>query len=515
MTQQAQGKVYLVGAGPGDVGLVTRRAVRCLEAADVVVYDYLVNPALLAYCRAGAELVYVGKKAGDHTLSQEQINNLLLEKAQQGKCVVRLKGGDPFVFGRGGEEALCLAQSGVPFEIVPGVTSAVAVPAYAGIPVTHRGMAVSFHVFTAHEAPDKPESDLDWKSIARLDGTLVFLMGVRTLDHVVNELLRHGYPATAPVALIRWGTLPEQEVLTGTLKDIVQRAREHNFAPPAVTVIGEVVQLRQQLRWAEKKPLFGYRIALTRPREQSLELAELLEHHGADVLITPTIKIHPRPLNDEIRAEIRRLSDYQWVVFTSANGVKIFCEYLEHFGLDARAFSESRIAAIGDKTAQTLREHGLRADAVPSRFVQESLAEAIPVRPNDRVLIPRAAVARDALERMLLDRGARVKVLPVYDTLPDDEGIRALIEGLTSKRINGIVFTSASTVEGFAARLTPALRADIAANVLVASIGPLTSAALKKAGITPTVEAKVHTGSHLAQAILEYAQTTTQRFRKE
>lgn len=513
MIQHLPAKVYLVGAGPGDTGLVTKRALHLLSEADVVIYDHLANPALLSFCRGSAELIYAGKRAGEHALRQEEINALLVQHAQAGKSVVRLKGGDPFLFGRGGEEALALVQAGIPFEVVPGVTSAIAVPAYAGIPVTHRGIATSVHVFTAHEAAHKQESNLNWKAVAQLDGTLVFLMGVRTLEHVVEQLLRHGYPKDTPAALISWGTLPEQQVVTGTVEDIVQLAHEHNVAPPAVSVFGDVVKLRPNLRWVEQKPLFGYRIALTRPKEQSLELAELLEHLGADSVITPTIQIQPRPLTEEIRAEILRLHSYEWVVFTSANGVNIFWKHMEHLGRDARAFSECRIAAIGDKTAEVLRSIGLRADAVPSRFVQESLAEVLPVRPNDRVLIPRAAVARDALERLLTQRGAHVKVLPLYDTVPDEDGVRRLIDALRTKHVHGVVFTSASTVESFAALVPGGSLQELMQGVLVASIGPLTSAALAKFGVQPTVEAKVHTTEHLANAIVEHVRTTTQRFR--
>jgi uroporphyrinogen III methyltransferase/synthase len=502
MSEQAPGKVYLVGAGPGDSGLITQRAAECLARADVVIYDHLANEALLALAPPRAERLYAGKMADRHTMTQAEIEQLLVTKAREGRTVVRLKGGDPFVFGRGAEEALALRDAGIAFEIVPGVTSAVAVPAYAGIPVTHRGCAASFHVFTAHEAPDKERSDLDWKTIARLDGTLVFLMGMRMLEHVAAQLMGHGRPADTPVALVRWGTLPEQQTLTGSLGDIVQKAAEAGFAPPVVTVIGEVVRLRSTLRWFEAKPLFGYRAALTRPREQSEELAALLHDAGADIAITPTIAIQPRPLDEAMRRELLRLHAYDWVVFTSANGVSIFFDYIGRLGLDARALSDCRVAAIGEKTGETLTRHGIRPDAVPGHFVQEALAEAIPVRPGDHVLIPRAAVARDALERMLTERGAAVRVLPVYDTVCDEAGVRALCEGLESRRINLVTFTSASTVESLSRTLSSDRLRALFEGVTIASIGPLTSAALRQAGLDVHVEAKIHTARHLADAII-------------
>ncbi len=512
MSRPAVGRVYLVGAGPGDVGLITARGIECLRKADVVIYDHLANPTLLVHAEKASELIYAGKCAGQHAMSQAQIEDLLVNKAREGKTVVRLKGGDPFVFGRGGEEAVALQRAGVPFEVVPGVTSAVAVPAYAGIPVTHRGLSTSFHVFTAHEAPDKKSSDLDWKTIAHLEGTLVFLMGTRALEEVVQQLLSNGKAPETPVALIRWGTLPEQETLTGTLRDIVAKAQQAGLAPPVVTVVGRVADLRSEICWYEKKPLFGYRAALTRPRDQSEELARALHEAGADVVITPTIAVKPRALSDEIRTELLRLHAYDWVVFTSANGVKIFFDYLWKLGKDARALSECRLAVIGEKTGETLKVHGLRPDAVPSRFVQEGLGEVIPVRPNDRVLIPRAAAARDALERMLADAGAVVKVLPIYDTLPDPEGVKALVEGLRAQRINLVTFTSASTVQSLIEGRTKEELLQLFDGVIIASIGPLTSAAIKRAGLEVHIEAKVHTADHLAQAIVDALKDRTQKF---
>ncbi|MGC8741674.1 MAG: uroporphyrinogen-III C-methyltransferase [Candidatus Sumerlaeaceae bacterium] len=512
MSEQSTGKVYLVGAGPGDVGLISKRAMRCLAEAQVVVYDHLANPALLTSCAEQAELIYVGKMAGDHTLSQREIEELLIARAREGKVVVRLKGGDPFVFGRGGEEALALAEAGIAFEVIPGITSAIAVPAYAGIPVTHRGIAASFHVFTAHEAPEKNHNDLDWKTIAQLEGTLIFLMGVRTLHQLVTQLVRHGKSPQTPAAVIRWGTMPEQEVVTGTLGDIVQRANEAHLEPPAITIIGEVVRLRPQLRWIEHKPLFGYRIALTRPKDQSEELAELLQREGADVLLTPTIAIKPRAFSNEIRDELLKLHSYDWIVFTSANGVKFFFNHLRQLKLDARALSEAQVAAIGEKTAETLEAHGVRPDAVPGRFVQEALAESLKVHQNDHVLVPRAAVARDALERILTEKGAHVRILPLYDTVPDERGISQLRDALREKRVHIVTFTSASTVESLAASIEPEELAALFPGVLIASIGPLTSAALCKLGLQPAVEAKIHTAAHLARSIMEYLENQSQQF---
>ncbi len=499
-----KGIVYLVGAGPGDAGLLTLRGAECLARADVIVYDHLVNEALLCHASQNAERIYVGKRAGSHTMPQDEINKLLATHATQGKTVVRLKGGDPFLFGRGGEEALYLADHSVPFEVVPGVTSAIAVPAYAGIPVSQRGYNVSVHIITGHEAPEKSESDLDWKALARCEGTLVFLMGVANLDRIAKELIRHGRPSSTPCAVIRWGTLPEQTTVVAPLGEIAERVRAAQISPPAITVVGEVVRLRDQLKWYERKPLFGVRVAVTRPPDQSRELIAYLREAGADVLLTPTIEIHPRPLTEEVRKELELLHSYDWAVFTSANGVHIFFEYLGRVGQDARSLADLRIAAIGDKTAEALSQHGIRADVTPDRFVQEALASAIPVLSGDRVLIPRAAAARDALERDLTARGGKVRVLPLYDTRVCESGVTQLLRELREGRVHVVTFTSASTFESLAESAHDADLPQLLQNVLLASIGPITSAAITRKGCRVAIEASHHNAQGLAEAIIEF-----------
>lgn len=499
-----KGTVYLVGAGPGDVGLLTLRGAECLAEADVIVYDHLANEELLSHASRTAERIYVGKSAGQHAKLQSEINDLLTEYALAGKTVVRLKGGDPFLFGRGGEEAIHLREHGIRFEIVPGVTSAIAVPAYAGIPVTHRKINVSLHIVTGHEDEDKDQPDIEWDLLARTEGTLVFMMGVGNLPRIVHELVSRGKAADTPVALIRWGTTPEQETLVSTLQDVVHEVANRNFHPPAVVVIGPVVRLRELIQWAEEKPLFGLRIALTRPEEQSAQLATSLRAEGAAVLIAPTIKITGRELSPTIKRELEMLSSYDWIVFTSANAVRVFGEMLFEMKLDARALANCRIAAIGERTAAALKKMGIRSDTVPHEFTQESLSHAIHVTKGDRVLIPRAAVARDVLEKELLSRGASVHSVPLYDTLGDPDGIATLRHELTRGRIHVATFTSASTIQRFAEQVKQEDIPRLFADVTLASIGPITSDALRAVGLTPHVEAETATADGLATAIVKH-----------
>ncbi|MCX7918559.1 MAG: uroporphyrinogen-III C-methyltransferase, partial [bacterium] len=362
------GKVYLVGAGPGDPGLITVKGLECIKTADVIIYDYLANPKLLAYARPETELIYVGKKAGEHTLPQEEINALLIKKAHAGKTVCRLKGGDPTVFGRGGEEAEVLVQAGILFEFVPGVTSAIAVPAYAGIPVTHREYTSDFAVITGHEVPTKGSSSINWAHLATSVGTLIFLMGVGNLPLIVTQLLKHGRPKRTPVAIIRHGTTPKQETIVGTLADIAEKAKQNQFKPPAVIIVGDVVKLRDKLNWFESNPLFGKRILVTRTRSQASEFVRVLESFGAEVIEFPTIEIIPpsnwRPLDKAIR----NLANYDWVIFTSVNGVTYFFQRLAEKNLDSRLFRTARIAAIGPATAEALKEKGLIPDIVPMEY---------------------------------------------------------------------------------------------------------------------------------------------------
>jgi len=477
-----------------------------LAAADVVVYDYLANPQLLAHARPGAEQIYVGKKAGRHTLSQEEINALLVERGQVGQRVARLKGGDPFVFGRGGEEALALVDAGVPFEVIPGVTSAVAAPAYAGIPVTHRGLASSFAVVTGHEDPTKEESALDWSHLATGVDTLVLLMGVGNLPRIVEQLLAHGRPADTPVALVRWGTTPQQQAVGGTLADIVDRVQAAGLRPPAVTIVGEVAGLRRHLGWFEALPLFGQRVLVTRTREQASVLARRLRDLGAEAVELPTIRIAPPSDWEPLDAAVRALPEYDWVVFTSANGVRFFWQRLELLELDARAFHGVRLAAIGPATAAELAARGLQADYVPEEYVAEAVATGI-ASVSDlagcRVLLPRADIARTALADLLGEAGARVDEVAAYRTLqPAPEGdLRDLLE-----RITVATFTSSSTVQNLAAMAAEAGLdlGEALSGATVACIGPITANTARDLGLEVDVVAGEYTIDGLVEALVRY-----------
>lgn len=400
------GRVYIVGAGPGDAGLMTLRGAECLAESDIVIYDYLANESLLSHAPSSAEKIYVGKTAGQHTKTQEEINKLLYDKSRKGK-IVTSKRRRPFRVRTGGEEAIYLAERHIEFEVIPGVTSALAVPAYAGIPVTQRNMNVSFHVITGHEDPEKDEPDIEWKALGQTEGTLIFLMGIGNLANIVKELVKHGRAADTPVALIRWGTLPEQETLVSTLERVVEDSRRENFNPPAIVIIGAVVELRPLIQWVERKPLFGVRAAVTRPEGENKSLIEALRRAGADVIVTPTIKVVARSLTPEIKREVEAAAGYEWIVFTSTNAVRIFFGFLFELKQDARALSSTRVAAIGDRTADALKSVGIRADIVPREFAQEGLAKAIRIAKGDRVLIPRASSAREVLEEELRKKGQR------------------------------------------------------------------------------------------------------------
>jgi len=492
------GKVWLIGAGPGDPGLMTVTGVAALAEADVVVYDRLVSAQLLALAPSSAERIFVGKEAGVHALAQEEINALLVEKARQGKRVARLKGGDPYVFGRGGEEAEALAAAGVPFEVVPGVTSAVAVPAYAGIPVTHRGLASSFAVITGHEDPTKADTAVDWSKLATGVDTLVFLMGTATLPLIVEKLVEHGRPAATPVAVIRWGTTPAQQVVIGTLADIVRRVKEAGLEPPAVTVVGEVVRLRETLRWFDSpqaKPLFGKRVLVTRTRQQASALSRLLSQKGAEAIELPALELVPRSDPRRLGRALSALARgrHQWVVFTSANGVDIFFQRLKEAGRDARAFAGTRICAIGPGTAAALAARGLQADLVPEEFVAESVVEAMARQKvaTSRILLPRAEGARRELVRGLRALGARVDELPLYVAAPPGAPEPDALRRLRAGEVDVVTFASSSAVKN----LLKLLEDDTAPlkGPLIACIGPVTARTAREAGLAVGVESKEHT----------------------
>lgn len=501
------GKVYLVGAGPGDPGLLTLKGKECLEAADVVLYDYLANPVLLQYAPATAQRIYVGRRGRGQYQDQADINRLLIERAKEGNVVIRLKGGDPFVFGRGGEEAEAVAAAGVDFELVPGVTAAVAVPAYAGIPVTHRTLASTVTFVTGHEDPTKPVALLEWPKLASTSGTLVFMMGMKNLPLIVRQLLSEGRPSDTPVAAIRWGTKAAQQTIVGTLGDIVSKAEAAHLEPPTVIVVGEVVRLRGQLNWFETKPLFGKRVVLTRPQEQAREFSQLLAAYGAEPVEVPTIQIVPPASWQAIDDAMTRLNTYQWLIFTSVNGVRPFMDRLHAAGKDARALANLRLCAIGPRTAKELGAYGLTPDVIPSEFQAEGVIAALAyvgIR-GSRILIPRAEVAREILPDQLRELGATVEVIPVYRTIVPAVDIASLTQQLQDGQVAVVTFTSSSTVRNFVElfggrdRVRPLL-----AGTVVACIGPITARTAEEYRVTVTVMPAENTVPALAEAIVRY-----------
>jgi uroporphyrinogen III methyltransferase/synthase len=482
------GIVHLVGAGPGDPGLLTVRAVELISTADVVLYDRLIPQGALSGARADAELVYVGKQGGGPQMPQEEIHRLLLEHAGAGKQVVRLKGGDPFVFGRGGEEALVLREAGIPFEVVPGVTAGVAAPAYAGIPVTHRELASGVAFITGHEDPAKPDTAIDWSALARFPGSLVFYMGVRALPRIAERLVAEGRPADEPVAVVERGTLPGQRTVVATLADVAERAASAGIRAPAITLVGDVARLRESLAWLEARPLHGRTVAVTRARAQASALAARLRALGADVVEAPAIRIRP------LEAELPDLRGYDLVCVTSPNGAELLLDRLR----DARELAGVTVAAIGPGTARALRARGVAADVVPDRAVAEGLVAALESVPVERALIARAAEGRDVLPDALRARGAEVDELALYETVaePLDDATRAAAAGAEY-----LTFTSASSVRFFAAAAGDgALRGP-----RIVSIGPATSDELRRHGAEPDVEAAPHTPDGLVDALLRDA----------
>jgi uroporphyrinogen III methyltransferase/synthase len=503
----ATGHVALVGAGPGDPGLITAKGLRLLRAADVIIYDHLADRALLREARAGTELIDVGKSAGRHTLSQEGINALLVAHGQAGRRVVRLKGGDPFVFGRGGEEAEALIAAKVSWEVVPGITSAIAVPAYAGIPVTHRDHTATFAVVTGHEDPTKGESTVDWAKLATGAGTLVLLMGMGNLAAIAEQLVLHGRSPRTPVAVVRWGTTPRQETVTGTLADIARRARAAGITPPAVIVVGTVVGLREQLRWFDTRPLWGRRIVITRASEQAPELVERLEAQGASVTVLSTIRIAPAEDYAPLDAALATLETYDWVLFTSVNGVRAFAQRLWDSGRDWRALHRARVGAIGPATARELERLRLRPDVVPDEYVAEGLLSTIGNVAGQRVLLPRADIARETLATELRLRGAEVSEIVAYRTLVQPPDARALRQALVEERPDALTFTSSSTVRGFVESVAASGLGELGAllrGVAIACIGPITAATAGAAGLEPTFVAREYTMDGLTTALVDY-----------
>lgn len=497
-----KGLVYLVGAGPGDYKLISVKALECIKAADTIVYDRLADDRLLSHARPDAEMIYVGKASSAHTMKQDDINQLLVDKAKEGKTVVRLKGGDPFVFGRGGEEALKLFENGLPFEIIPGVTSAISVPAYAGIPVTHRGIATSFAVVTGHEDPAKPESTIRWDKLSTGVDTLVFLMGVENLEHITAKLIEHGRPENTPAAVIRWGTKPEQRVLVTTVGRAAADVISNNIKPPAIFIVGEVVKLREQLAWFDQKLLFGKKVLVTRAREQASALTAELEKLGADCLEAPAIKIVPPDSFEQLDKAIENLHSYNWLVFTSVNGVDYFYRRLHKTGRDTRALAAIKVAAIGIQTAEQLKSYGVIADIVPAEFRAEGIIEVLSglVEPGMKILIPRALVARDILPEKLRGMGADVDVVPAYQTVTGETNGSDIAEQLKNSEIEMVTFTSSSTVTNLL-KLLGSDGAGLIAKAKVACIGPITANTCLENGIEPDIIAEEFTIRGLVKAI--------------
>jgi uroporphyrinogen III methyltransferase/synthase len=497
------GICYLVGAGPGDPGLLTLKGKECIEAADVLVYDYLCNPELLRHSRADVQRIYVGKKAGAHTLTQEQINELIVKLTREGKTVTRLKGGDPVLFGRGAEEAAELADAGVRFEIVPGITSAIAGPAYAGIPVTHRDHASQLTIFTGHEDPTKADTSLDYAKLAQADGTKVFLMGVERMGEITGELLKHGASPDTPMALVRWATHGRQQTLVATLGTMAERVRETGFKAPAVAVVGDVVKARADINWFENRPLFGKRIVVTRTRQQAGVLSRRLRDLGADVIELPTIRI-AEPRNRMAFGElVQDCHTYDWIVFTSPNGVDAFFTMFDKLYQDARSIGGARIACIGPGTAEKVRARHLAVDLMPEKdFVAEGLVKAFKEHQNMEhvsVLWIKAEETREVIASGLTALGAIVDEAIAYRTVPEKEDNLEALTRLAEEGADMITFTSASTVDHFM-NLKVALPKDIK----IASIGPVTSTAVRRHGLKVNVEAKTHSIPGLVEAVASF-----------
>ena len=496
-----KGRIYLIGAGPGDAGLLTLRGKELLGEAQAVIYDSLVNPQILKFCRTDAELVFAGKTMGQAHMSQEEINELLVSKAKEGKTVARLKGGDPFVFGRGGEEAEAIVQNGIDLEIVPGVSSVTAVPAYGGVPITHRRYNSSFAVFTGHQGQIE-DSAYDPAEIE----TMVFLMGLSNIESIMKKLLESGKEPSTPVAVISCGTLPEQKSVVGTISDIAEKTRVLDMQTPATIVVGEVASLAEAIEWYEKKPLFGKTIMVTREKEASSEFAELLASCGAMIIEFPTIEIKPVRNTKEQELSVRNLEDYDFLVFTSVNGVSNYFEVLALEGKDSRELKGKKIIAIGEKTSEELLRYNLRADYVPKVYTAEgiiSLAEKLNLN-GKKILIPRALVARELLPDTLRAMGAEVEVLCVYETLVPDyakQKLDLIKMKFSGAEIDLVTFTSSSTVTNFFSLLGK--DPELFSKTGFACIGPVTAATLLGYGLTPTVTADIHTTRGLKEKILD------------
>ncbi len=504
-----KGKVFLVGAGPGDPGLITVKGLECIKHADVIIYDFLASEVLLKHASENSEIIYVGKKGSDHTFSQDYINALIVEKAENGSTVTRLKGGDPFIFGRGGEEAEVLIGAGIPFEVVPGVTSAIAAPAYAGIPLTHRKFASTVAFVTGHEDPTKNKSNIDWASLARGIGTIVFLMGVKNLSQITERLMSHGMPPDTPAALVRWGTTAKQVTVTGTLDTIVERKNAANLKPPAVLIVGHVVGLREKIKWFENRPLMGRSIVVTRSREQAGELVRRLSDLGAECLECPTIKVVPTDDVKPLDKALDNLSSYDWLIFTSINGVDFFFSRLFEKNKDVRDLNHIRTAVIGSATAKRLLDFGFKSDIVPESYKAESMVKAFAKEDitGKKILLPRAKEARPVLPLELTQMGAFVDDIEAYVTKAVKDNADVILKRLQERTINMITFTSSSTVKNFRALLPSEGFDRLMQGITIASIGPITADTARNLGFDVHIVAKASTIPELCDAIVQYYHT--------
>lgn len=498
-----KGYVYLVGAGPGDPKLITIKGAECIAKAEVLVYDRLASRRLLTLASPECELIYVGKSPDRHTLRQEEINEVLVKKAKEGKIVTRLKGGDPFVFGRGGEEAEDLLNAGIPFEIVPGVTSAISVPAYAGIPVTHRDLTSSFAVITGHEDPSKNSSALAWEHLATAHGTLIFLMGMENLSLIASKLMENGRAPSTPVGIIQWGTRPEQRVLVGELQNISALVEQGGFTNPSIIIVGEVVKMREKLQWFEKRPLFGQRIVVTRARHQASALSQAIEDLGGEPWEFPAIEIAPPSDTTKLVEAINNLKRFQWLIFTSVNGVEEFFKELKDQGKDIRDLAGVEIVAIGPATNAALEKRSLRVSFVPEEYRAEKIIEGISSRvlPGQSVLLARAEEARDILPESLKVLGAEVWDVPTYRTVLGSANKEELGKLLRDKAVTAVTFTSSSTVRNFLQLIDE--EKELLEGVKLYSIGPITSQTAQEYGLNIDREAKKYTIDGLVEALAE------------
>ncbi|MDP6924966.1 MAG: uroporphyrinogen-III C-methyltransferase [Candidatus Scalindua sp.] len=496
--------VYLVGSGPGDPGLITVKGLECIKRADVIVYDYLVNSILLRNARKDVELIYVGKKGNQHTMEQEDINQLLVDKANENKIVTRLKGGDPYVFGRGGEEAIVLKDNNIAFEVVPGITAAIASPNYAGIPVTHRTCTSTFGLITGHEDPTKDQSDVDWEKLSTGLGTLTFYMGIKNLPNIVNQLMKHGRSADTPVAVIRWGTTTHQETVTGTLSTIVEIAKD--IKPPAITIVGEVVNLRDQLNWFESRPLFGKTIIVTRSRDQASVFSDQLIELGANVLEYPTINITDPDDFGPLDKELENLGSTDWLIFTSVNGVDAFFNRIFELGRDVRDLSGVKICSIGPSTTERIKGFHVSIDCQPPKYVAESVIEALKEIEDiqgKRFLMPRTDIARSYIPQELEKLGAEVSDIIAYKTVLATDGDNIVLDKLKDGEVDIVTFTSASTVKNFVKIIGEDNLSAFKDNVQFASIGPITNESAEEMDIEISIKAEEYTIPGLVQAIVE------------